>query len=979
MRRWSPLFALVVAATVFAAEPPPNTEIDPDARLAADQPEVDYGRLGPQPLGSDDLLALKTRWEGAGQLRLSSVSYWAEDTVLNDGVCSSTMRKGILIPILSGGKGGVPERKVGVVFVGEGEVALRFPERASAWTFANHMVLKGAAKKPEMAPIAHQKTPFTTPLSRAVVFSADPVIDVLLKGLDPVGGGMVERATEEGIDAEMVVTSDRGELKARAIARELLAERRDELLRSGLDPVEMLRFDRMVNEELGTPGDKIRLIADYRTDTRFHVASGDGGTLGAKGYDRWLTCYRDGTDHRDTGLRATAFAHGTDPAGVRHLSQFSGEAFPADAPGAPSQAQTRIESVRAHVDVELSAERNLNELGAVVKSKLVLRAREEGVRHVIMRLPRHEALDRTFALDRVAMPDGTPVGWLELDGGLPRSIDDRYDPGAAADAMRNLSSGGSTGSSGGAGGMSGPSGVAAPTDASGGSLASQKLAEPSVGTIELLNRRMERRQEILVVLARPLRYGEEVELLVDWRARWPFSNWASVKGGATGEVSANLGSTTGQRTLVPELLPTLGGTAWDFTAKVSLPPRRLDLALTGQTTDERMDEGGWMITRSEARGVRRPSLAVGRWKTQVDVPAAGLPGVRVHVFANASNELAGLAPEVRRVLVFLRRFLPIPSAEEIDVYQSRGRTPQEAFSVAHEQASAGMVSFQKLATAVVNGAVSRLGDDPSNAMKAMVARQVAAQVWGQVVAPASERDAWLTAALSDTYGAYYVRAAMQEKGFEAFEDRIERVRKQMENPVDGRVGISNEARDFMSLTDGGGLYYANPSLFNDYAFFLFGRVLRERLGDYAYFRGLDRFARQHVGRRVTTAQLREALEAHTGTELKDFFDFWVHGGFIPKVEVQVRLAPMPGDPGANMLLGCVVSDVPFGRFDVPVVVMDQKKTRRVAALVDVEDGLGGFSVLRREGDVEVELDPQNQILAYSRKVRRVEKTDCEAQ
>jgi hypothetical protein len=59
--------------------------------------------------------------------------------------------------------------------------------------------------------------------------------------------------------------------------------------------------------------------------------------------------------------------------------------------------------------------------------------------------------------------------------------------------------------------------------------------------------------------------------------------------------------------------------------------------------------------------------------------------------------------------------------------------------------------------------------------------------------------------------------------------------------------------------------------------------------------------------------------------------------------------------------------------------MDQKKTRRVAALVDVEDGLGGFSVLRREGDVEVELDPQNQILAYSRKVRRVEKTDCEAQ
>jgi hypothetical protein len=70
----------------------------------------------------------------------------------------------------------------------------------------------------------------------------------------------------------------------------------------------------------------------------------------------------------------------------------------------------------------------------------------------------------------------------------------------------------------------------------------------------------------------------------------------------------------------------------------------------------------------------------------------------------------------------------------------------EAFAAAHEQTAAGMVGIQ---TITVAGVV-----DAGNAQAAtkhitqtQIARQVAGQVWGQTVAPASERDAWFVAAL----------------------------------------------------------------------------------------------------------------------------------------------------------------------------------------------------------------------------------------
>jgi aminopeptidase N len=122
---------------------------------------------------------------------------------------------------------------------------------------------------------------------------------------------------------------------------------------------------------------------------------------------------------------------------------------------------------------------------------------------------------------------------------------------------------------------------------------------------------------------------------------------------------------------------------------------------------------------------------------------------------------------------------------------------------------------------------------------------------------------------------------------------------------------------------------------------------------------------------VTTADLQAVFEETSGEDLSDFFDFWVHGGRFPKVTLNYALEER--EDGKKDVFGCIDSDIPFGSWDVPVAVEDEKG--KVAALVDVDDGQGQFEVPGRTGDVEVVLDPTNQLVYYGVSVKSVSSKD----
>ena len=70
--------------------------------------------------------------------------------------------------------------------------------------------------------------------------------------LEPLGSGVFFTEEDNGeVDATYIVTENRGRLKARFLATNILADRTDMLEQIGLDPRAMLRQDRLLQDELG--------------------------------------------------------------------------------------------------------------------------------------------------------------------------------------------------------------------------------------------------------------------------------------------------------------------------------------------------------------------------------------------------------------------------------------------------------------------------------------------------------------------------------------------------------------------------------------------------------------------------------------------------------------------------------------------------------------------------------------------------------
>jgi hypothetical protein len=230
--------------------------------------------------------------------------------------------------------------------------------------------------------------------------------------------------------------------------------------------------------------------------------------------------------------------------------------------------------------------------------------------------------------------------------------------------------------------------------------------------------------------------------------------------------------------------------------------------------------------------------------------------------------------------------------------------------------------------------------------------------------------------ISDAFGMFYVRAAMAEDGFNAFEERLEWVREQLEDPretIERREQVMVEDR-YLSLTDGGSMARFRPKVFNDYGFYVLARMLRERIGDQAFFSALDQFSSRYRDQLVTTEQLQESFESASGMDLDPFFSYWIRGGFVPTVTLEYSLNPT--EAGTFTVDGCILTDIPFGQFDMPVAIRDQDDERGIGGMIDVIDGRGRFSIEGREKDVSIEADPYGLILSYGRKVKKVDETTC---
>jgi hypothetical protein len=157
-----------------------------------------------------------------------------------------------------------------------------------------------------------------------------------------------------------------------------------------------------------------------------------------------------------------------------------------------------------------------------------------------------------------------------------------------------------------------------------------------------------------------------------------------------------------------------------------------------------------------------------------------------------------------------------------------------------------------------------------------LAHEIAHQWWGQAVGPKNYHEQWLSEGFAQYFAALY---AAQERGDDEFADVLKQMRRWgIEQSPQGpvylgyRLGhIKGDSRVFRAI------------VYNKGAMVL--HMLRGLLGDESFFRGLRAFYTEWRFKKAGTDDLRVALERASGQDLGTFFDEWVYGTAIPRLEV----------------------------------------------------------------------------------------------
>ena len=157
----------------------------------------------------------------------------------------------------------------------------------------------------------------------------------------------------------------------------------------------------------------------------------------------------------------------------------------------------------------------------------------------------------------------------------------------------------------------------------------------------------------------------------------------------------------------------------------------------------------------------------------------------------------------------------------------------------------------------------------------VVAHEIAHQWFGDSVTESTWADLWLSEGFATYFAGLFVE---KYEGEDAFRDymryqasRYLAYEKQRNAPIH-----DEETQDLMRLL--------NPNNYEKGAWVL--HMLRKRLSDEVFFRGLRAYYNAHREANATTEDLRAALERASGKDLKDFFARWVYGTGHPQYQLQ---------------------------------------------------------------------------------------------
>lgn len=161
-----------------------------------------------------------------------------------------------------------------------------------------------------------------------------------------------------------------------------------------------------------------------------------------------------------------------------------------------------------------------------------------------------------------------------------------------------------------------------------------------------------------------------------------------------------------------------------------------------------------------------------------------------------------------------------------------------------------------------------------------IAHELAHQWWGQAVGWKNYHEQWLSEGFAQYFAALYAERVRGRAVFTSMMRRMRRWAREQsdEGPIylGYRIGhVKGDSRLFRAV------------VYNKGAVVL--EMLRQLLGDRAFFAGVRRFYDEFRFDKAGSDDLRKALEAESGVSLGRFFEQWIYGQDLPQVTMSWRV------------------------------------------------------------------------------------------
>lgn len=230
----------------------------------------------------------------------------------------------------------------------------------------------------------------------------------------------------------------------------------------------------------------------------------------------------------------------------------------------------------------------------------------------------------------------------------------------------------------------------------------------------------------------------------------------------------------------------------------------------------------------------------------------------------------------------------------------------------------------------------------------VIAHEIAHQWFGDSVTESTWADLWLSEGFATYFAGLFTQRYESEDAFQTYMKEAAATAFAYEKQT--RIPIhDSDTEDLMNLL--------NANNYQKGAWVL--HMLRSRLGDDAFFRGLRLYYATHAGGVASTEDLRAALEKASGKDLRAFFARWVYDSGHPQYELTWQWTK--GE------LRLELKQVQVGNAFLDPVPVSVTTTSGTREMIIKSVGKTTVETIRLpEKPASIEIDPRNTLLKEAR-------------